>query len=89
MDFNDYNQRLDIAIKELIDIKVELSHVKRGFEPPKCNPVIVNPSIGTACDPPVSVDLRADQDSHELEGAFIKWIDAFCTRLTTRPEPTV
>ncbi len=87
MDFNFYNNKIDIAIRELIDLKIEISHVERGIRPPKCNPVIVNPSTGNDCL--TSIDLRAGRDPGELEGAFVNWIEELCTRLTTRPEPTV
>jgi hypothetical protein len=87
MDFDTYNQMIDNAISELIDMKNELSHFQRGTEPPKCNPVIINPSTGRDCGL-LSIDLRAGEDEGPIETAFFDWVEDFISRLPRRPETT-
>jgi len=80
MNLNDFNQRIDNAILELIDIKIELSHVHRGLAPPKCNPVIINPSTGSDCRS-LSIDIRAGEDFDPIETAFREWVSDFKDKL--------
>ena len=80
MNFNDFNQLIDNAILELIDIKIELSHVQRGLVPPKCNPVIINPASGSECRS-LSIDIRAGEAVDPIETAFREWVSDFKNRL--------
>jgi hypothetical protein len=80
MDFNFYNQVIDEAIRELIDMKIELSHVERGIVPPKCNPVIINPSTGEQCRP-MLIDLRVGDGLDDIQDAFRDWLSGFQDRM--------
>ena len=85
MDFDVYNEKIDNAIKELIDMKKELSHYQRGGEGLKCNPVIINPSSARDCQQRLSIDLRAGADDASIHTAFFDWFEDFKLRLPTRP----
>ncbi len=81
MDYTDYIQRIERAIRELEDIKARMTQAEVEFVIPRCNPIwVVNPAPGSCI--PDSVKL--EPKSIEIE--ITAWIQDAVNRILAPPQ---
>ena len=80
MNFDAYIQKIDVAIRELTDIKAHLTQAQIDFTVEKCQPFFIVSPSPTRCTPdPIGIP------SDGFEPAVIGWVQDAVNRLTNPP----